>query len=188
MLAAAALLGASALSVSAGEPSAPPPADEGSNGEAAARSQRQAELDQITRDIALTEERQAELRKEIDSLDKDRATLNQHLIDTGQRVQALEGQIDKTEARISALAANEAALHDSLNQRRDVLAEVLAALQRMGRRPPPALLVRPEDALVRVLPNALDKHGLDRRVEWHGVQMRTQEDARPPRARAGVGV
>src|SRR4029077_3761855 len=81
---------------------------------------------------------------------KDRATLNPHLIDTGQRVQTLEGQLDKTEARMSALASNEAALHESLNQRRGVLAEVLAALQRMGRRPPPALLVRPEDALASV--------------------------------------
>src|SRR6202011_450927 len=32
----------------------------------------------------------------------------------------------------------------------DVLAQVLPALQRMGRGPPPALLVRPEDALVAV--------------------------------------
>ena len=144
------LLGASTLSVSAVEPSPASSTDDGGAGETAARTERQAELDQITRDIALTEERQAELRKEIDALDKDRATLNQHLIDTGQRVQALEGQLNKTEARFSALVTNEAALHESLNQRRDVLAEVLAALQRMGRRPPPALLVRPEDALASV--------------------------------------
>src|SRR4029079_11110999 len=31
-----------------------------------------------------------------------------------------------------------------------ILAEILAALQRMGRRPPPAILVRPEDALTSV--------------------------------------
>jgi septal ring factor EnvC (AmiA/AmiB activator) len=143
-----ALVGACAYSASAGEPAAP--AADDSAAETAARAERQAELDRITRDMALTEERQAELRKEIEALDKDRATLNQHLIDTGQRVQTLEGQIDKTEARMGALASNEAALHQSLNQRRDVLAEVLAALQRMGRRPPPALLVRPEDALAAV--------------------------------------
>ncbi len=34
--------------------------------------------------------------------------------------------------------------------RRDVIAEVLAALQRMGRRPPPAVMVRAEDALESV--------------------------------------
>ncbi|KAB2867935.1 MAG: hypothetical protein F9K43_13540, partial [Bauldia sp.] len=42
---------------------------------AAARAARQAELDAVARDIALTEERQAELRREIATLDKDRATL-----------------------------------------------------------------------------------------------------------------
>ena len=34
--------------------------------------------------------------------------------------------------------------------RRGVLAEVLGALQRMGLNPPPAILVRPEDALASV--------------------------------------
>src|SRR5690606_23341667 len=38
----------------------------------------------------------------------------------------------------------------SLMSRRAVLAEVLAALQRIGRDPPPALLVSPEDALSSV--------------------------------------
>src|SRR5690606_14207960 len=37
-----------------------------------------------------------------------------------------------------------------LRARRGVLAEVLAALQRMGLNPPPAVLVRPEDALASV--------------------------------------
>jgi septal ring factor EnvC (AmiA/AmiB activator) len=117
---------------------------------AAARDARRAELDAVARDIALTGERQAELRKEIDSLDKDRATLNQTLIDTGKRVQNLEGEIGKTEERMAALANEEDAIHASLVQRRDVLSAVLAALQRMGRRPPPAILVRPEDALAAV--------------------------------------
>ncbi|MFX8633140.1 hypothetical protein ABTM26_19325, partial [Acinetobacter baumannii] len=35
----------------------------------------------------------------------------------------------------------------SLESRRDEISEVLAALQRAGRRAPPALFVRPEDAL-----------------------------------------
>ena len=117
---------------------------------AIARSARMAELDAITRDIAVSQERQAELRKEIDGLDKDRATLNQTLIDTSKRAQALEGEIDQAEQRMAALGESEDAIHESLMKRRDVLAEVLAALQRMGRRPPPALLVRPEDALASV--------------------------------------
>jgi septal ring factor EnvC (AmiA/AmiB activator) len=132
-----------------GRPSSPAFADD--DGSAAlARDARRAELDAVARDIALTADRQAELQKEIASLDKDRATLNQTLIDTGKRVQSLEGQIGDTETRLAALARDEEAIHASLVARRDVLAEVLAALQRMGRRPTPAILVRPEDALAAV--------------------------------------
>lgn len=108
------------------------------------------ELDAVARDIELTQERTQLLRREIDALDKDRATLNQALIDGSAEVQKLEGEIDGTEARLAALLADEGRIKASLNARRGVLAEVLAALQRMGHRPPPAILVRPEDALASI--------------------------------------
>src|SRR5262249_2303664 len=44
----------------------------------------------------------------------------------------------------------EQALRESLAQRRTIIGEVLAALQRIGRHTPPALLVRAEDALTAV--------------------------------------
>lgn len=116
----------------------------------ALRQERQAELDAVTRDIAVTEDRQAELKREIDALEKDQASLNQTLLDAGKQVQRLENQIDNTERRLRVLLGNEQKVRESLSQRRGVLAEVLAALQRMGRRPPPAMLVRPEDALASV--------------------------------------
>ncbi len=116
----------------------------------AERDARQAELQAVEGDIALSKERLAELRAEIDALDKDRATLNRSLIETGKRVQEREEQIAATERRLAALSQNEEALRASLLERREVLIEVLAALQRIGHRPPPAMLVRPEDALSSV--------------------------------------
>ncbi|MEO8668214.1 MAG: peptidoglycan DD-metalloendopeptidase family protein [Bauldia sp.] len=116
----------------------------------AGRAARQTELDAITRDIAVSEERRNELRLEIAALEKDRAALNQSLLDTSKRAQTLEGAVGKTERRLQGLASNEQKVRASLSARRNVLAEVLAALQRMGRRPPPAILVRPEDALASV--------------------------------------
>jgi septal ring factor EnvC (AmiA/AmiB activator) len=115
-----------------------------------ARDARQSELDAVTRDIAVSEERRKELRAEIDAIDQDSASLNQALIDKGRSAQDLEARMAATETRFSALARDETAVHQSLVARRDVLAEVLAALQRMGHRPPPAILVRPEDALASV--------------------------------------
>src|SRR5262249_38082024 len=48
------------------------------------------------------------------------------------------------------LDAQERVLRESLEQRRNVIAEVLAALQRIGRHEPPGLFVRAEDALSSV--------------------------------------
>ena len=120
------------------------------NAVAIIRDARQAELDAVTRDIDLTRERQAELKREIDDLEKDRLTLNQSLIDASREVQKLEGGIDRSERRWAALLISEDKLRLSLAGRRAVLSEVLAALQRMGHRPPPAILVRAEDALASV--------------------------------------
>jgi septal ring factor EnvC (AmiA/AmiB activator) len=126
------------------------PADDSANPTASQRDARQAELDAVTRDITLSAQRRAELAQEIDALDKDRATLNQSLLDAGDQVQKLEAASDRTERRLGALMAQEDKLRSSLGERRAVLAEVLAALQRVGRHPPPAILVRPEDALASV--------------------------------------
>lgn len=109
-----------------------------------------AELQEVEGSIAVSKERLAELRTEIEALDKDRATLTQSLLDTSSRVRDLEAQIAATEQRLAALSGNEVALKASLQERRAVLIEVLAALQRIGHRPPPAMLVRPESALSSV--------------------------------------
>ena len=53
-------------------------------------------------------------------------------------------------ARLEGLKGQEQTIRASLAARRNVLAEVLGALQRMGLNPPPAILVKPEDALSSV--------------------------------------
>src|SRR5262249_60279475 len=45
------------------------------------------------------------------------------------------------------LDAREQEIGKSLDERRGLIGEILAALQRIGRRPPPVILGRPEDAL-----------------------------------------
>jgi septal ring factor EnvC (AmiA/AmiB activator) len=66
------------------------------------------------------------------------------------RVRDVEAQIAATEERLKPLDAKEAELRKSLEDRREVTARVLAAMQRIGRNPPPALIVRPQDALQSV--------------------------------------
>jgi murein hydrolase activator len=95
-------------------------------------------------------ESQAKLRIEIEALAQDRRKFNQDLIGTAARVRDVEANIDVTRARLVPLDEQEKLLRKSLNERRDVIVEILAALQRIGRQPPPALIVRPEDALQAV--------------------------------------
>ncbi|WP_246750368.1 murein hydrolase activator EnvC family protein [Martelella lutilitoris] len=111
------------------------------------RSETEIELDTIRSSITVSEEKIAGLQSEIDKLAGDTASLKQALVDSADRRRALEEQIGESEARIAELSREEAVLKASLNEERDVLADVLAALQRMGRDPPPALLVAPGDAL-----------------------------------------
>jgi septal ring factor EnvC (AmiA/AmiB activator) len=90
---------------------------------------------------------QKKLQGEIAALSEDRRQLNQALLDSAAGIRAAEGRISAAEGRLAQLSETEASIRKSLDSRRDVIGEILAALQRMGRRPPPAMLVRPEDAL-----------------------------------------
>ena len=109
--------------------------------------QREQELEAARARQKSAEEAQAKLKAEITSLGKDRTQLNQQLIDTAANVRTVETKIDDTEARLRSLNGREQEMRASLDSRRGDIVEVLAALQRAGRRTPPALLVRPEDAL-----------------------------------------
>lgn len=109
--------------------------------------QREQELEAARARQKSAEEAQAKLKAEITSLGQDRTQLNQQLIDTAANVRAVETKIDEAEARLRTLNGREQAMRSSLDSRRADIVEVLAALQRAGRRSPPALLVRPEDAL-----------------------------------------
>jgi murein hydrolase activator len=100
--------------------------------------------------IALSQERTATLAAEVATVRKDRETLDRALLASAGKEKALAAEIDAILVRMQPLKAAEERVKLSLIERRDVLAEVLGALQRMGLNPPPALLVEPEDALASV--------------------------------------
>ena len=109
--------------------------------------QREQELDAMRQQQQRAAEAQEKIKAEIAAIGQDRTTLNQQLIDAAGRVRGIEGQIADAEGRIRALDGRQDQIRQSLASRRAEVTEVLAALQRAGRRSPPALLVRPEDAL-----------------------------------------
>jgi septal ring factor EnvC (AmiA/AmiB activator) len=95
-------------------------------------------------------ETEAALKLEIEQIGADRRKLNQDLIATAARLRGVEAKVEATQARLEPLDANERSIRKSLDGRRAVIGEVLAALQRIGHRPPPALIAKPEDALQAV--------------------------------------
>jgi murein hydrolase activator len=109
--------------------------------------QREQELEAMRQQQQRAAEAQQKLNAEIAAIGQDRTKLNQQLIDAAGRVRLIETQIADAEGRIRALDDRQDKIHQSLASRRAEVTEVLAALQRAGRRSPPALLVRPEDAL-----------------------------------------
>ncbi|NLH81841.1 MAG: hypothetical protein GX458_13475, partial [Phyllobacteriaceae bacterium] len=127
-------------------PAAPATDEAGSERRAALRT----ELEGVLRDIDLGKERQSAIAAEIESLSRDRSRLSEQLVATGDRLREAERRLDLTERRIVDLERDLARTRASLAGRRGVLADVLAALQRIGRNPPPAIAVRPEDALASV--------------------------------------
>jgi septal ring factor EnvC (AmiA/AmiB activator) len=111
---------------------------------------RDKELDAARAEQQKSAETESRLRREVETLGSTRRELNQQLIDTASRVQNGEARLSAIEGRLQSLDETERNIRKSLASRQGAIAEVLAALQRIGRRPPPALLVRPEDALQSV--------------------------------------
>jgi septal ring factor EnvC (AmiA/AmiB activator) len=112
--------------------------------------QRDHELEAIRTEQRKAAETQNKLKEEIDAIGEDRRKFNQALIDGAARLRDTEERIVETEGRLKPLDDSERSLRQSLDGRRATIAEILAALQRIGRHPPPALMVRPEDALQSV--------------------------------------
>ncbi|PDV85930.1 hypothetical protein CO652_23755 [Rhizobium sp. H4] len=131
-------------------PAAEPPPPDPAGELAAKRDQTRAELETLSKSINLSSDKVSELQQSIANLEKSTQSIRQALIDSAARRKGLEKQILESEKKLADLGVREDGIRRSLHERRGLLAEVLAALQRMGRNPPPALLVTPDDALASV--------------------------------------
>ena len=100
--------------------------------------------------MQLSSERVAALSAEIDGVKKDHASITAALIQAAKTEKKLGQDIDDISGKLEGLKEQEASIRTSLAARSGVLAEVLGALERMGLNPPPAILVKPEDALSSV--------------------------------------
>lgn len=90
------------------------------------------------------------LTADVTQLQAERERINQGLVDTARLIQRSEAQMTGMEARMGELETQEKQLRGSLIERHDSISRLLAAMQRMGRNPPPVLVTKREDALQMV--------------------------------------
>lgn len=110
----------------------------------------QSEYETVARDIQVSAEHRERLAADIAQVKKDHASITAALIQSAKTERKLAQDIEDIAGKLEGLKEQEAGIRSSLAMRRGVLAEVLGALQRMGLNPPPAILVKPEDALSSV--------------------------------------
>ncbi len=127
----------------AAEPAAPAPTPDA----AAALDRRRIELRDAADAAARAEAERQKTEADLESIRTDRVRLSAALIDTTARVRDAEARSAEAERRLDLLTGSEEAIRASLRARRAAIAEVLAALQRMGLHPLPALLASPDDML-----------------------------------------
>ena len=118
----------------------PAPAPQTSAQQAAASpdaiKQREQELEATRAQQKSSTELQQQLKAAIAAIGEDRSKLNAQLIDLAARVRTVETRIGDAEARLRPLDARDQQIRSSLDSRRGEVVEVLAALQRAGRRTP----------------------------------------------------
>ena len=109
------------------------------------KAEKETELRGVEDTIRESDEQRRAIESEMNSIRADRARLSAALIDATAKVQDAERQEAASDERLNSLNAKADSLARSLDSRREAIAEVLAALQRMGANPPPAILIKPQD-------------------------------------------
>ena len=111
------------------------------------RDQAQDQLKKRKRELEKVRGRETGLSTSAKDLDREWAKINTQLIDVAKRVQESEVKLGEIEARLGELDAQRALLMGSLQRQHATLGKLLAALQRMGRNPPPVVTTPRRDAL-----------------------------------------
>ncbi len=107
----------------------------------------QKQLQEIKNSIELNSNDIKNLEKEIARLDGDRTKQSAALIAAAQRVTLAEIEADAIEENLKKLLTQQNQIKNRLDGTNVEIANILAALQRIGRSPAPALIVNAGDAL-----------------------------------------
>jgi septal ring factor EnvC (AmiA/AmiB activator) len=101
-------------------------------------------------ELESAQRRSKELQSDLEQIAVEREKLNAQLIETGRLIQQREAQLSLIESRLGELELQEKQLRQNLEARHGEISALLAAMQRMGRNPPPVMATPREDALSMV--------------------------------------
>jgi septal ring factor EnvC (AmiA/AmiB activator) len=102
-------------------------------------------------ELVAKEKRDRELQNDMSTIADERRQINARLVETAALVQKSEEQMTAIETRLAGFRTQEQEVRASLAREHGKISGILAALQRMGRNPPPVIATRREDALEMVL-------------------------------------
>jgi murein hydrolase activator len=114
------------------------------------REEAQKKLDETSQKLQSSRAQELGLSQDIAALAEARAKLNTELIEAGKQVQASEAKLSETEAKLNELTDQVTVIRNSITERKETIVQMLSAMQRIGRTPPPALVTRRDDALAVV--------------------------------------
>ena len=100
--------------------------------------------------LEATQRRSKEIQADVDKLGAERERINSRLLETAKLIQQSEAQLNLIESRLGDLEAQEKQIRGSLEERHGSISSLLAAMQRMGRNPPPVMVTQRQDALAMV--------------------------------------
>lgn len=115
--------------------------------QAYAQSQEKRQLKTLEKEIRARDEKRVALEKQAEEIATQRRKLQLNMIFIAEQIRANEDRQIKIHKKLAALLTTQTDLLAALNKDRVSLSQSLAALQRFEKSTPPALAVRPDDAL-----------------------------------------
>lgn len=115
--------------------------------QAVAQTKEKRQLKNLEKEIRARDEKRVELEKQAEQIATQRRKLQLNMIFIAEQIRANEQRQIKINKKLEALLTTQSDLLAALNKDRVNLSQSLAALQRFEKSTPPALAVRPDDAL-----------------------------------------
>lgn len=107
-------------------------------------------LEKSRKELDQTRQHTKGLEKSVAEIQAERERLSDSLRETARIIHDSEARLTEIERQQAILAEQERKIRDQLSERHGKITVLLAAMQRMGRNPPPVLITRREDALQMV--------------------------------------